>query len=49
MSTFLGMAGWRYLTLAILIGIGMLSYFAIAHLTGAIRLSELKGAMRRRR
>ena len=49
MSTFLGMAGWRYLALAILIGIGMLSYFAIAHLTGAIRLSELKGAMRRRR
>jgi putative peptidoglycan lipid II flippase len=49
MSTFLGMAGWRYLALAILVGIGVGSYFLIAHLIGAIRLSELKGAMRRGR
>ncbi|WP_085306922.1 murein biosynthesis integral membrane protein MurJ [Planktotalea arctica] len=47
MSTFLGMDGWRYLALFILVAIGMASYFALAQLTGAIRLSELKGAMRR--
>lgn len=49
MSTFLGMAGWRYLALALLVVIGAITYFAIAHLIGAIRLSELKGAMRRGR
>lgn len=49
MSTFLGMEGWRYLALAILVTIGIGSYFVVAHLIGAIRLSELKGAMRRGR
>ncbi|WP_439141971.1 murein biosynthesis integral membrane protein MurJ [Planktotalea sp.] len=49
MSTFLGMAGWRYLALAVLVTIGIGSYFVIAHFIGAIRLSELKGTMRRGR
>lgn len=49
MSTFLGMDGWRYLALAILVTFGMLCYFALALLLGAIRISELKSAMRRGR
>ncbi len=49
MSTFLGMAGWRYLALALLVTLGIVSYFAIAQVIGAIRLSELKSAMRRNR
>lgn len=49
MSTFLGMPGWRYLALAILVGIGMTMYFAFAHLLGAIRISELKSALRKGR
>ena len=49
MTPFLGMAGWRYLALAILVVFGMLSYFILAHLIGAIRISELRGAMRRGR
>lgn len=49
LSTFLGMAGWRYLALVILVGIGIVSYFVLAHVLGAIRMSELKGAMRRGR
>ena len=48
-SPFLGMDGWRYLALAILVSVGILSYFVLAHLSGAIRMSELKGAMRRGR
>ena len=49
MSTFLGMDGWRYLALFILVTLGIVSYFALAQLTGAMRFSELKGAMRRGR
>jgi putative peptidoglycan lipid II flippase len=49
MSTFLGMPGWRYLALAILVSIGIISYFASAQMLGAIKLSELKGALRRGR
>ncbi|MGB7317217.1 MAG: murein biosynthesis integral membrane protein MurJ [Planktotalea sp.] len=49
MSTFLGMDGWRYLALTILVSVGMLTYFILAHVLGAIRMSELKSAMRRGR
>ena len=49
MSTFLGMDGWRYLALTILVTFGIVTYFTLAHLLGAIRISELKGAMRRAR
>lgn len=43
----LGMAGWRYLALAVLVSFGMGVYFLAAHLTGALPLGELRGAMRR--
>ena len=47
LGPFLGMAGWRYLALLVLISIGMLSYFLIGKMLGAFRLSELKGAFKR--
>ena len=37
----------RYVALAILVAIGIVSYFGIAHMIGAIRLAEVKGALRR--
>ncbi|MFC3612390.1 murein biosynthesis integral membrane protein MurJ [Lutimaribacter marinistellae] len=40
---------WRYVALAGFIGLGAVSYFGAAHLTGALRLSELKQALRRGR
>lgn len=49
LSPFLGMPGWRYLALAVLVSIGMVTYFLLAHMTGAMRLGELKSAMRRGR
>jgi len=39
--------GLRYLALAILVGVGMVSYFAIGQAIGAFRLSEFRAAMRR--
>jgi putative peptidoglycan lipid II flippase len=48
MSTFLGMPGWRYLALTILVTAGIVTYFVLAQIFGAMRLSELKSAMRRR-
>ena len=39
--------GWRYLALAALVIGGIVIYFAAAHLTGALRLSEVRGALRR--
>ena len=47
LSPFLGMAWWRALALAVLIAIGMASYFAAGQLVGAFRLSEFRAAMRR--
>ncbi|MBW4706255.1 murein biosynthesis integral membrane protein MurJ [Roseobacter sp. YSTF-M11] len=47
LSPFLGMAWWRGLALVILITIGMVSYFGFAHLIGAIKISEIRGALRR--
>jgi putative peptidoglycan lipid II flippase len=47
LNPFLGMQGWRYLALLILVLAGMISYFGLGHLLGAFRLSEFKGAMRR--
>ena len=41
-------AGWlRYAALAVLVGAGLLSYGLACHMTGGLRLSELRGAMRR--
>ncbi|WP_424990813.1 murein biosynthesis integral membrane protein MurJ [Fluviibacterium sp. S390] len=42
-------AGLRYGALALLIGAGIVSYFAAAHLLGALTLRELKSAFRRGR
>ncbi|WP_298919550.1 murein biosynthesis integral membrane protein MurJ [uncultured Roseobacter sp.] len=47
LSPFLGLPWWRALALTALIAIGMISYFGIAHIIGAIKLSEIKGAFRR--
>lgn len=47
MSPFLGMAGWRFLALFILVGIGMVTYFGLGQLLGAFRLSEFRTALRR--
>lgn len=47
LNPFLGMAGWRYLALLVLVGTGVASYFAVGQLVGAFRLYEIKNAMRR--
>ena len=47
LSPFLGMAGWRYLALLVLVSVGMGSYFVIGQWFGAFRLSEFKQSMRR--
>ena len=41
------MAGWRYLALAGLITGGMAAYFVFARLAGALKLSELRTAIKR--
>lgn len=38
---------WRYLALAWVLALGVVSYFTATHLTGALRLTEVKSAMRR--
>lgn len=48
LSLALGTAGVRYLALAILIGMGVISYFGIGHMIGAFKLSEFKGSLRGR-
>ncbi|WP_116083199.1 murein biosynthesis integral membrane protein MurJ [Tropicimonas sp. IMCC34011] len=45
----LAQGGWRYLALFGLVASGILSYFAFAQWLGATRLSEITGAMKRRR
>ena len=40
---------WRGLALALLVGTGMLSYFGFAQMLGAVKMSELRGALRRQR
>ncbi|MGJ8546409.1 MAG: murein biosynthesis integral membrane protein MurJ [Sulfitobacter sp.] len=49
LQPFLGLPWWRGLALLVLVAIAMISYFGIGHLIGAFRLSEFKGAMRRRK
>ena len=48
LSPALGMMGWRYLALAILITIGLLSFGAIAQLIGAVNLRDFKQNLKRR-
>lgn len=45
----LSMSGMRYIALIALIAVGIAGYFAVAHMIGALRLSDIKGAMRRRK
>lgn len=49
LAPVLAMSGLRYLALVALIAVGIIGYFAIAQMVGALRLSEVKGAMRRRK
>lgn len=44
----LHMAAWRYLALAALVVLGMVSYFGSGALFGAFRLNDFRAAMRRR-
>ena len=44
---FLMVPTWRYLALAVLVSIGITTYFALGHALGAFRLGEFKRAMRR--
>ncbi|MFD3190450.1 murein biosynthesis integral membrane protein MurJ [Sedimentitalea sp. HM32M-2] len=41
------MAGWRYLALAGLVTLGIVTYFGAGHLIGAFRIAEFRGALRR--
>ena len=45
----LGLPGWRYLALAALIGIGIVSYFGTGFLIGAFARSDFRTALRRNR
>ncbi|WP_300060794.1 murein biosynthesis integral membrane protein MurJ [uncultured Roseobacter sp.] len=47
LSPFLGMPWIRAFALAVLIMIGMATYFGVAHLIGAIRMGEVRRALRR--
>lgn len=47
LDPYLVMGGVRYGALAVLVALGMISYFAIGHMIGAFRLGEFKRAMRR--
>lgn len=49
LSPFLGMPWIRAFALAVLIAIGVITYFSVAHMTGAIRFGELKRALGRSR
>ena len=41
------MPGLRYGALAVLVGFGIVAYFALAHVLGGLRLTEFKRAFRR--
>lgn len=43
----LGMAGVRYMALAVIVAVGLFAYFAFGQLLGAFRLAEFKAAVRR--
>lgn len=47
LNPLFGLPGWRYLALAILITIGGISYSLIGKWTGAFRISDIRGAIRR--
>jgi putative peptidoglycan lipid II flippase len=43
----LQLASWRYLALAALVAIGIVSYFTAAQLLGALRITDLRRTLRR--
>jgi putative peptidoglycan lipid II flippase len=43
----LGVAGWRYVALFVLVAGGATVYFATGHMVGAFRLGEFRQALRR--
>ncbi len=43
----LQLASWRYLALAALVAIGIVSYFTAAQLFGALRITDLRRTLRR--
>jgi putative peptidoglycan lipid II flippase len=47
LSPFLGLPWWRGIALCILIGIGIVTFFGIGQMIGALRLSEFKSVFRR--
>ena len=49
LGPMLGSEGWRYAALALLVGLGMGTYALAALALGAMRLSDLKSALRRQR
>ncbi len=49
LSPFLGMPWIRAFALAVLIAIGVITYFGVAHVTGAIRFGELRRVLGRGR
>ena len=49
LTPMLGMAGWRYLGLVLLVLAGMVSYFGAGALIGAFKLSDFKAGLRRKR
>ncbi|MCG6902446.1 MAG: murein biosynthesis integral membrane protein MurJ [Rhodobacter sp.] len=42
-------ANWRYLALAVLVAIGIVSYFTAAHLLGGLPLGDIRQVLRRKR
>ncbi|MBD1203021.1 MAG: murein biosynthesis integral membrane protein MurJ [Rhodobacteraceae bacterium] len=49
LGPMLGTEGWRYAALALLVGLGMATYALAALALGAMRLSDIKSALRRQR
>ena len=49
LGDFLRQPGLRYLALALLVGLGIATYFAAGHALGAVQLGELKSSLRRQR
>jgi len=47
LSNALEMAFWRYPALALLVATGVVGYFLAAHFLGALRLSDIRRALRR--
>ncbi len=47
LNPMFGAGAWRYLALALLVLIGVVSYFGIGQLLGAFKLSDFRRSMRR--